>query len=66
MDMRKVKADGQNGVFHQWGISVTEDDYCHLHPCTVGIIELDNGDVVTVPPAKVTFLEPVAKRSGAA
>jgi hypothetical protein len=56
--MRKVRVDGKDGIFHQWGLSVTEDDYCHLHPYTVAVVELNNGSVVTVPPAQVTFLEP--------
>ena len=62
--MRKVKAEIFNtdhqwqdvaGIFHQWGNHSTEYDNGPAND-TVAIIELENGEIVTCIPEKVTFI----------
>lgn len=49
----------ETGVFHQWGINRVCAKGSPPTMQTVGIIELENGEVIRLLPEFITFMEPM-------
>lgn len=44
-----------NGLFHVWGNGIQTDDEGHHFPVTFAIVELNDGNIVEVPPTNIKF-----------
>jgi hypothetical protein len=47
--------EGQSGLFHHWGSELFEQTEAPSVSYTVGIVELEDGSVVSAAPAHVKF-----------
>lgn len=47
----------QNGLFHTWGCGIQTDENGNNFAITFAIVELDNGQIVEVPPMNIQFLD---------
>lgn len=62
MELRPCLVDGEKALFHKWGTKIEYiSNGLHqpygTHEATVGIIEYDNGNVATVHPSKIKFID---------